>query len=238
MEEVVRRLEMIIEEAETAPAKAGDKIGPRVLSKKREIELLSPWKSSSKVATAFETFTSRIEDPELRTKIGELCKLVEGDLGSKATNPLTGVYNAPRLLRFLYSTEMNVGDARTQIVLNSNARLEYKMDAKREHIVTGDLSYDRLPRWAELQKYQPTNQLIGRGRDGSAISYINFGSNLAAMKEAFTVEEYIDSMSCCYREARTSTALLMKSLAFPFSQLSIMVQCSCHVRSGALASPL
>ena len=191
IEDVVRRLERIIEDREAAPAteQGGD---PLVMAGNSPADLPSPWHTSPRIATIMESFTSRIEDLKLRTKLNELCKLVEADLGVQTTSPLNGVYNVSNLLRFLYQSEMDVGDARAQIVLNSNARLEFKMDAKRKHIVSDDLSFDKLPRLGELQQYQPTNKMVGRAKDGRVISYTKFGANMHNLKEAFTIEEYVD----------------------------------------------
>ena len=190
MENVVRKLEKIIEDSEAAPQKAH---GPIVMVTGTSADVTSPWSSSSKVASAMQTLVSRIEDVELRTKLVELCKAVEADLGLQATDPASGVYNAARLLRFLYGSEKDVGDARTQTVLNFNARKEFEMDAKRELIVNNDHSFDTLPRLAEYRNFQPANQFVGRAKDGRVISYINFGSqcDLEGLKKAFSVEEYV-----------------------------------------------
>ena len=141
-----------------------------------------------------ETFISRLEDQESRAKLEELRKHVTADLGAQATEPLSGVYNAARLLPFLYQSEMDVGDARTQTILNFNARQEFEMDAKRKLIVGNDLSFDSLPRLAEYRKFQPANQFVGRAKDGRPISYVNFGSqcDVEGLKKAFSVEEYVE----------------------------------------------
>ena len=60
-----------------------------------------------------------------------------------------------------------------------------------------DLSFDKLPRLAEFQKYQRTNQFVGRAKDGRVISYINWGSRFhpRGLKKAFSVDEYVDGTS-------------------------------------------
>ena len=207
MENVVRKLEKIIEDSEAKPERAA--YGPLVMAG-TSTDASSPWISSSKVANAMQTLTSRIDDVELRTKLVELCKAVEADLGPQATDPASGVYNAARLLRFLYQTEMDVGEARTQTVLNFNARKECNMDAKRELIVSNDLSFDTLPRLAEYRKFQPANQFVGRAKDGRVISYINFGSqcDLEGLKKVFSVEEYVEGkFASASRSVSPSTAL-------------------------------
>ena len=144
MQDVVRRLEKIIQDAEAARAKFCTSSRPKNLSDTLR-SLSSPWSVSQKVTAAVESFSSRFTDPELQPKLVELRKLVDADLGPEVTEPLAGVYSATNLLRFLRMCENDVNDARTQVVLNSNARLEFKMDAKREHIVCDDLSFDTLP---------------------------------------------------------------------------------------------
>ena len=194
MQDVVRRLENIIE-AQAAKA-AFWKAGPLVLADRPMAES-SPWRTSSEVMKAMETFTSRIENVDLRTKLNELHKHVEADLGPQATDPHSGVYNPARLLRFLHLNDTNVADARTSIVLNSNARHEFKMDVKRALIVGEDLNFEGLPRSGELQKCQPNNPWIGRTKSGQVVSYINWGArcNYDALKETFSVVEYIDGRS-------------------------------------------
>ena len=194
MSKVVRRLEMIIEEVEAAPVKeVKSRGGPTVVHAGEAVDLESPWRSSSKIKTAMETFASRIEDAEMRDKLDELCELVQADLGPRAVDPVTGIYNAPRLLRFLYCNEMDVGDARTQVVLNSNARQEFTMDVRRERILAENMSFDTVPRVAEYQKYQPNNLCLCRAKNGSVVSYVSYGSksDFEGMKSAFTLEEYV-----------------------------------------------
>ncbi len=205
MEDIVRSLETIIEDIEDAEAVRAKrrqasghgrqpKSGPRVLTDKFKA-LASPWCSrGSRVANALETLVSRIEDANLRTNLEVLCKHVEADLGPQATDPLSGVYNPARLLRFLYQSEMDVDDARAQVVLTFNARKEFAVDAKREHIVSEDFSFGSLPRMKECRKYQPGNHFIGFGKDGRKISYEHLGRecDLDGLKKAFSVEEYVE----------------------------------------------
>ena len=221
MQDVVRRLEKIIEEAETEPIGPRRRMsGPTVQERRRTSgptvqerrtgsgavletgesnSLSSPWRASPKVSTAMETFISRIEDQEPRAKLEELCKHATADLGAEATEPLSGVYNPARLFYFLCSAEMDVEDARTQIVLNFNARMEFNIDAKRELIVKEDLSLNTLPRMLEYVGYQPYNPCVGRAKDGQTITYQNFGNkcDFEGLRKAFTIDEYID---CRYKE--------------------------------------
>ena len=133
-------------------------------------------------------------------------------LGAQATEPLSGVYNPARLFRFLCIAEMDVRDARNQIVLNFNARVEFELDAKRERIVREDLSFNTLPRMLEYIRYQPFNPFLGRAKDGRAVSYLNFGdkSDFEGLKKAFTVDEYMDGG---YREGREGWDVMSKSCA-------------------------
>ena len=205
MEEIVRRLERIIEDIEDAEAvrakrrqasghRPRPETGPRVLHDKSKA-LASPWCSrGSRVATALETLVSRIEDANLRTNLEVLCKHVEADLGPQATDAVSGVYNPARLLRFLHQSEMDVDDARAQVVLNFNAREEFAMDAKRERVVSEDLSFSSLPRMGEYRKYQPGSTCAGFGKDDRVISYECFGRewDVDGVKKAFPVEEYVE----------------------------------------------
>ena len=59
MQDVVRRLEKIIEEAETEPAVRDKKIGPVLVTTDKSNTLSSPWRTSPKLSTAMETFISR-----------------------------------------------------------------------------------------------------------------------------------------------------------------------------------
>ena len=195
MEDVVRRLEGIIEEADAAPAKLSAKTGPRVLSgKKKASDLPSPWRSAPNVSTAMDTFASRIEDPTARGKLEELRKEVEAVLGSHAVNNSYGVYNAARLYRFLRISNMDVKDAKVMTVLNSNARLEFKADEKRRRIIEEDLSYDTIPRFRELLTHQPINNFVGRGKDGCIVGYIHMGRDfdIDGLTGAFSIEDYLE----------------------------------------------
>ena len=197
MDRVVSWLEVIIEGAEAVPVveASTSQSRPKVWSKGGgTVVNNNSWVAGSSVETSLETLVSRLEDPELRAKLEELNKHIGTDLGARAINPRSGVFNAARLLRFLYHSEMDVGDARSQVVLNFNARVEFNMDAKRERIVRDDLGFDTLPRMAEYRKYQPVNNFVGRSKDGRIVSYLNFGSafDCNGLKEAFPVKEYIE----------------------------------------------
>ena len=196
MVDVVKRLENIIKDANTINEEHRKKAGPVVMADKPMVDS-NPWRTSARVGKAMKTFTSRIENVDLKTKLNELHKHVETDLGPQATDPLSGVYNPARLLRFLHLNDMNVADARTSIVLNSNARHEFKMDAKRALIVSEDLNFEGLPRWGEYQKCQFCNPWIGRTKTGQVVNYMNWGArfNSDALKKTFSVGEYVDGRS-------------------------------------------
>ena len=86
-----------------------------------------------------------------------------------------GVYNEVRLLRFLQANEMDVQEAYREVVVNSNVRLEFKMDEKRQRIVAEDLCCNTIPRQAELLKYFPHNNFLGRTTDGLFVDYCTYG---------------------------------------------------------------
>ena len=199
MQDVVRRLEKIIEEAETKPDRMRPRSGPVVATTAKTNSRSSPWRTTPKLSTAMETFISRIEDQGSRAKLEELSKHITADLGTELTELFSGVYNPVRLFQFLCIAEMDVRDARNQIVLNVNARLEFKLDVKRERIVREDLSFNTLPRMLEYLRYQPFNQLVGRAKDGRTISYLNFGDkcDFEGLRQAFKIDEYID---CEYQD--------------------------------------
>ena len=196
MADVVRRLESIIKDAATAARRriSRPRGGPQVLSKRAKAVVESWCSGSSRVATALESLISRIEDVDLRTKLAELREQVKANLGPRATDPNSGVYNSARLLRFLLQSEMDAHDANVQVVLNYNAREEFAMDAMRERIVKEDLSSFTVPRMAEYLKYQPFNQNIGFGKDGRRIWHFHFGNkcDMTGLKEAFSIEEYVE----------------------------------------------
>ena len=251
MEEIVRRLECIIQDIEDAEAVRAKRrqasghdrrliSGPRVEADKFKA-LASPWCSrGSRVANALETLVSRIEDANLRTKLEVLCKHVEADLGPQATDTLSGVYNPARLLRFLYQSEMDVDDARAQVVLNFNAREEFAMGAKRERVVSEDLSFGSLPRIKEFRKYQPGNNFVGFGKDGSKISYEHFGRecDLDGMKKAFSVEEYVEGgFYRNYRGRALYPAFVFQSSTYETLLFRQPRGCSITLPPGTLATP-
>ena len=194
MEDVVRRLEGIIEDADVVLANVSAKVSPRALKNNKAPDLPSPWRAAPNVSTAMDTFASRIEDPTERGKLEELRKEVEAVLGPRAVNNSSGVYNAARLYRFLRISKMDVNDAKVMTVLNSNARIEFSADEKRRRIIEEDLSYDTLPRFRELLAYHPLNNFVGRGKDGSVVGYYCFGAefDIDGLKSAFTIEDYVE----------------------------------------------
>ena len=80
---------------------------------------------------ALDRFHERIERDDGSLLLHELRRRVQNALGSHAISATEGVYNSVRLYRFLNIKQMDVRDALTAIVLNSHARAEFKMDAKR-----------------------------------------------------------------------------------------------------------
>ena len=198
MEGVVRRLEEIIEDADTVPARSA-KVGPRALKNNKAPDLPSPWHAAPNVSTAMDTFALRIEDPTAMAKLEELRKEVEAALGPQAVNNTYGVYNVARLYRFLLISKMDVQEAKVMTVLNSNARLEFKADEKRRRIIEEDLSYDTLPRFRELLTYQPINNFVGRSKDGCIITYIHLGRDfdIDGLTGAFSIEDYLELVMTC-----------------------------------------
>ena len=146
------KLETIVEEVETRPRKESSrdlgKVGPRIISMGGQSS--NPWGTESHVLTCLENFASRIENEENRTNLEDLRKEAEAVLGPEAVDPELGVYNAARLYRFLKINQMDVQDAISMVVVNSNARAEFKMDAKRERLVREDHSFDSFPHAREF----------------------------------------------------------------------------------------
>ena len=138
---------------------------PRVLNTKVQA-VKSPWEVGSPIESALQTLPWRILDPTVGDKLERLCKEVEELLGAKATSTSSGVYNPARLYHLLCINQMDVQDAKSMVVLNSNARVEFGMDAKRSHIVRSDLSFTTLPRETEWREYQVRG---GGGRGGSIV---------------------------------------------------------------------
>ena len=196
MEDVVQRLEKIIKDADATPLDSlRDKWTPGV-SNKSKVGVQNPWAAGSKIATAFETFASRLSDAESQEKLEELSKEVGTLLGARAIDTVSGVFNIARLYRILCSKAMDIADAKAAVVLYFNTRAEHKMDAKRKHIVSENLSFDTIPRSAEYQKYVPNNPFVCRAKDGQIINYYCFGAgaNFDGLRNAFTIEEYVDFM--------------------------------------------
>ncbi len=196
--DVVRRLEMICEAVhEKKEKRTSVKASPIVNSdKKINGTAINPWTSGTAVATALETFCSRIKDSESQSKLKELSRETATLLGAQAVDPVAGVYNMVRLYRFLESNKMDVEDAKTAVVLNSNAREEFKLDAKRKLIVEEDLSFNTLPRFAEFVRYQPMNPLMGETKDGRTFGYLSWGNrtDFEGFTKAFLVQDYVDTI--------------------------------------------
>ena len=153
----MRRLEKIIQETEAESTQRMDSrlLGPqKTPSFEAKGGTANPWTKGSPTFKALQTFPSRIKDVEVRTKLEKLMQDVEGLLGSEAVDVLSGVYNPARLYRYLCANDMDVRDARSMVVMNSNARVEFKMDARRKRIVEQNLSFPEIPRASELSLLQ------------------------------------------------------------------------------------
>ena len=179
MGEVLRRLEMICTEMEAM--KPGEDAG--VAS--------SPNLLVGTLLTAAKQFASRVGDTKSRAKLQELRQKVGALLGDEAIAEVKGVYNSPRLYRFLLNNQMDVVDAASKVVLNSKARADLGMDAKRKRIVSEDLSLTSIPRAAEFRTYVPSNPFVGRAADGRFVDYYCLGAavDVEGLRKAFSVED-------------------------------------------------
>ena len=138
--------------------------------------------------SALQAFASRVGDPQTRDELQKLFKQVESSLGAGSVAAVTGIYNTPRLYRFLLANRIDAHDATSQVVLNSNARAELGMDAKRDEIVSSNLGFGTLPRAAEFRRYVPSNPFLGRAKDGRVVDYHCLGSSadFDGMRNAFS----------------------------------------------------
>ena len=199
--DVVRRLDRILKETETTSSRPAASLQQQILGDTSQ-GASNPWAQGSAFGTALVTFASRIKEKEgAAAKLEELSKHVESKLGAPAVDPVCGVYNSPRLYRFLLAHEMDVQDATSAVVMNSSGRAEFAMDAKREAIgegfesvgegarsgeagvresgnspptpplVTTNLGFSTLPRAEEFRKYIPSNPFVGRAKDGRVVRY-------------------------------------------------------------------
>lgn len=179
MGEVLRRLEMMCAEMKAMmPNKeVGVAASPNVLV--------------GNLLAAAKEFASRVGDAKSRAKLQELRQKVGGLLGDEAIAEVKGVYNSPRLYRFLLSNQMDVVDAASKVVLNSKARAELGMDAKRKRIVGEDLSLTSIPRAADFRTYVPSNPFVGRSKDGRFIDYHCLGAavDVEGLQKAFSVKD-------------------------------------------------
>ena len=140
---------------------------------------------------AVQTFVSRVGDPNSRAKLQELRQKVAAILGKQAIAESNGVYNSPRLYRFLLCNQMDVVDATCKVVSNFNARADLGMDNKRRRLFSEDLNFDTIPRAAEFRKYVPSNLFVGRAKDGRVINYQCLGGavNVEGFQKAFSVKD-------------------------------------------------
>ena len=227
MHGVARKLHTIIEEASAKQAKRIRSRKhlpqpPKYHPRKSKIGVRNPWSEGSSLFKAFTTFASRIKEED-RAKLEELQNDVVEILGSTVVDPEIGVYNAPRLYRFLCNNEMDVSDATAQVVVNSSSRAELNMKAKRERIVSKDLSYGTLPRMAECLQYHPMNRFVCTSKDRDIIGYVNYGTkaDLEGLMNAFSVEEYVDGewveRNRTYCRTEKVWQLFHSSLSLPLS---------------------
>ena len=191
MTDVARRLKLIVKDMENASLRKLHSTShlPRNLSG-ITITSANPWHAISEVEAAMVAFPLHIKDPEERSKLKELSDEVERTLGTVATSARSGVFTMPTLYLYLCQSEMDVQNAKDMAILVANARKEFEVDKKRQRIIEDDLSYDTLPRFKELLSYQPTNNFVGRGKDGRLVQFIRFGSELEGIRKAFTIEDY------------------------------------------------
>ena len=187
----------------------------------------NPWKEDSATTAALRDFVSKLTNAEERKKLEEFQVKAEALLGAAALDPLTGIFNAARLLRFLKSAEMDLNDAMGLLAMSTRERTKHGVDAKRKRIVVEDLSFNTIPRaeeamlctlcdcwgagemehaqwlhWlsAHMKNHhfcsadQPENMFVGRAKDRRVITYFCVGSteDLARLKKAFSVEEYVE----------------------------------------------
>ena len=177
----------------------------------------------AKLVSAAQTFVSRLEDLEARSKIEELKTVLQTRIGAEALDIVAGVYNGPRLHRFLLANKMDVQDATSAIVRNCAGRLEFEMDAKREEIgkrrskcsflslslsrnftrlitpfpvVGSDLGFSTIPRAEEFRSFFPNNPFLARTKGGNVVRYFCIGkmANFAGFRAAFTPKDTADQL--------------------------------------------
>ena len=192
MHNVVLALESICEEAQLEPMEGGTS-GPEMLM--------------GNLLAAAQTFVSRLEDLETRTKVEELKTQVETRIGAEVVDILTGVYNRPRLHRFLLANTMDVQDATSAVIQNYAGRVECKMDAKREEIVGSDLGFSTIPRAEEFRSFFPNNPFLARTKDGNVARYFCIGdkANITGFRAAFAPKDSADLL--LYHEELTGMIL-------------------------------
>ena len=176
MWDVARRLQSICEQLQARPEKGATS---------------SPSIFGGTILAAMQTFSSRVGDSQGREKLQELRNKVGAILGNEAIDDSIGVYNSPRLYRFLLGNQMDTIDATSKVVLNSKARAELRMDSKRKHIASEDLGFATIPRAAEFRKYVQSNPFAGRAKDGRIVDYHCLGAavNVEGLQKAFSVKD-------------------------------------------------
>ena len=118
--DVVQRLEAICKAADKGEQRGGAlRAKPKIVA---EESTPNPWTEGSTIATALQSFASRIQELKKRQKLQDLRRRVGTVLGTTAVDPISGIYNDARLYRFLCINEMQVQDAKSMVVENASAR--------------------------------------------------------------------------------------------------------------------
>lgn len=146
MGDIVKRLEKMLENLSVLPNRAeSDKYLPILSlsfnSFNKSLLTINPWHDRSPVATALETFASRLKFFEARVMLRELRTAATELLGAEAVSVMSGVYNDVKLFRILCASDMDVQDATSMLLVNANARKEFGILEKRREIVSKGVSY-------------------------------------------------------------------------------------------------
>jgi len=131
-----------------------------------KITVENPWKEGNEVERAMREFADTrmdfidcSEEVTQDERLEEVYQQLKSILGSRELNAVSGVYNAPRVYRFLLVNKYDAPDTVKMIQLNWDARVELEMDQKRSRIVREDLGFGTLPGAAEFQKFVPNVSL-------------------------------------------------------------------------------
>ena len=131
-----------------------------------KITVENPWKEGNEVERAMREFADTrmdfidcSEEVTQDERLEEVYQQLKSILGSRELNAVSGVYNSPRVYRFLLVNKYDAPDTVKMIQLNWDARVELEMDQKRSRIVREDLGFGTLPGAAEFQKFVPNVSL-------------------------------------------------------------------------------